>query len=75
MNYFRKTEFRIWVRAALIRAVKTTAQTAIALIPAAASIHEINWICIVETAILAGIISILTSLLGLPETSGKNKKE
>ena len=55
-------------RAALIRAVKTMAQTAVAMLPVAASIVEVDWKLVIGTAALAGVCSILTSLAtGLPE--------
>ncbi len=56
-----------WCRAAAVRAVKTMAQAAVAMIPAAVSITEVDWITIVGTAALAGVASVLTSLTGLPE--------
>lgn len=56
-----------WWKAAGIRAVKTMAQTAISLIPAATMIKDVNWPVVVGTASLAGLTSILTSLAGLPE--------
>ena len=58
---------REWFKAALIRAIKTVAQTAIAMIPVGVSITEVSWYFVAGTAILAGIISLLTSLAGLPE--------
>ncbi len=58
---------QIWLRAAGIRAVKTMAQTAVALLPAAATISAVDWKTILGTAALAGVASILTSLAGLPE--------
>lgn len=58
-----------WIKAAGIRAVKTTAQTAVAMLPVAATITEVNWLMVVGTAALAGITSVLTSLAGLPEVS------
>lgn len=57
-----------WIKCAGIRAVKTMAQTSVAMLPAAASITAVNWKCILGTALLAGIASVLTSLAGLPET-------
>lgn len=55
-------------RCAAIRAIKTTAQTAVAMIPVAASIVEVNWPVVLGTAALAGACSILTSIAtGLPE--------
>lgn len=55
-------------KAALIRAIKTVCQTAVALIPAGVCINEVNWLTVAGTALLAGILSILTSIAtGLPE--------
>ena len=59
-----------WWKAAGIRAIKTVAQTAIALIPAGVMIQEVNWAMIGGTAALAGVLSLLTSLAGLPEVDG-----
>lgn len=59
-----------WFKAAGIRAIKTVAQTAIATIGTAAVMGEVNWIMVGSAAILAGILSILTSLAGLPEVDG-----
>lgn len=56
-----------WLKAAGIRAAKTMAQTALALLPAAATIQQVDWITVLGTAALAGVASILTSLAGLPE--------
>ena len=56
-----------WGKSAAIRAVKTMAQTAVAMIPAAAMIQQVDWVAVAGTAALAGIVSILTSLAGLPE--------
>ena len=56
-----------WGKSAAIRAVKTMAQTAVAMIPAAAMIQQVDWVAVVGTAALAGVVSILTSLAGLPE--------
>ncbi len=58
---------RKWMKAAGIRAVKTTAQAAVALIPAAATIWAVDWKVVLSTAALAGATSLLTSLAGLPE--------
>jgi hypothetical protein len=56
-----------WIKAASVRAIKTMAQTAVAMLPAAATITAVDWVCVVGTAALAGVVSILTSLAGLPE--------
>ncbi len=61
------TDTAEWVKAAAVRAVKTAAQAAVALIPAAATIAEVDWQTAAGTAALAGIVSILTSVAGLPE--------
>jgi hypothetical protein len=59
-----------WWKAAGIRAGKTVAQTAVALIPAAVSIADVNWEIVIGTALLSGIVSMLTSIAGLPEVDG-----
>lgn len=64
-----KTKTKNWIRAAAVRAVKTVAQTAVALIPAAVTINAVDWITVLGTAALAGVVSILTSLAGLPEVA------
>lgn len=56
-----------WFRAAGIRVLKTVAQTAIGVIGASAVISEVNWLTVVSAALLAGVISLLTSVAGLPE--------
>ena len=62
-----KTKKKKWIKCAEIRAIKTMAQTAVALIPAAVTITAVDWPVVVGTAALSGIVSILTSLAGLPE--------
>lgn len=56
-----------WTKKAGIRAVKTMAQAALAMIPAAATITDVNWWTVVSTAALSGVVSLLMSLKGLPE--------
>ncbi len=56
-----------WIKAAGIRALKTVAQTAVATIGTGAVLSEVNWITVGSAAVLAGILSLLTSLAGLPE--------
>ena len=58
-----------WAKAAGIRAVKKVAQSAIAAIGASAMISEVDWVVVASTAVLAGVVSILTSITGLPEVS------
>lgn len=62
--------YRSWSKAALIRAVKTIAQTAVALLTSGVvGILDVDWISVGSASILAGIVSLLTSLTGLPETA------
>lgn len=56
-----------WFKAAGIRAIKTIAQTAIATIGTAAVLGDINWVMVASAAALAGVLSLLTSVAGLPE--------
>ena len=58
-----------WTKAAGVRAIKTVAQSAIAAIGASAVISEVDWVVVASTAVLAGVVSILTSIAGLPEVS------
>lgn len=57
----------IWIKAALIRAVRTLAQTAVATIGTTAMLTEVNWVAVASIAGLAACLSILTSVAGLPE--------
>ena len=60
-----------WLRAALMRALKTVAQTAAATIGTAVMISEVDWRMVVSAALLAGALSLLTSVAGLPEAQEK----
>lgn len=59
-----------WFVAALIRAVRTIAQAAIAMIGTAVVLDEVNWLMVASAAILAGVLSMLTSIAGIPEVDG-----
>lgn len=62
-----KTNFALWIKAAGVRAIKTVAQTAVATIGTTAVMDEVNWLMVGSAALLAGILSLLTSVAGLPE--------
>ena len=64
-------QFRKWIKAAGIRAIKTVAQTAVATIGTGAAMGEVNWLLVGSTALLAGILSLLTSVAGLPEVQAE----
>lgn len=59
-----------WLKAAAVRALKTVAQTAVATIGTSAVMSEVNWIAVLSASALAGVLSILTSIAGLPEVKG-----
>ena len=64
-----------WFKAAGIRAVKTVAQTAVALIGTSALMTDVNWIMVVSASTLSGILSLLTSIAGLPELDDDKKSQ
>lgn len=60
---------RTWLKAAGIRAIKTVAQTAVAMIGTSVVVSDVNWVAVVSASALAGALSILTSVAGLPEVN------
>ena len=62
-----KENIKEWAKAAGVRAIKTVAQTAVATIGTSAVMGEVNWIAVGSASLLAGILSLLTSVAGLPE--------
>lgn len=62
-----KGNVKKWAKAAAIRAAKTMAQTAVAMIPVGVTITEVGWLGVLGTAALAGVVSVLTSIAGVPE--------
>lgn len=61
------TNWKIWLKAAAIRAIKTVAQTAVATIGTTAVMSEVDWIMVASASALSGVLSLLTSVAGLPE--------
>ena len=62
-----KSNFKLWIKAAGVRAVKTAAQTAVATIGTAAVMGNVNWAVVASASALSGILSLLTSAAGIPE--------
>ena len=58
---------KTWIKAAGVRAVKTMAQSAVAMIGTSAVLDDVNWVAVVSASVLAGVLSLLTSVAGLPE--------
>ena len=59
--------WKVWLKCAGIRAIKTVAQTAVATIGTSAMLGEVNWVAVGSASLLAGILSLLTSVAGIPE--------
>ena len=64
-----KTKWRNWLKAAGVRAVKTIAQTAVATIGTSIALGDVNWAMVASASALAGVLSVLTSVAGLPEVT------
>lgn len=62
-----RKNFKLWIKCAGIRAIKTVAQTAIATIGTSAVMGEVNWLMVGSASLLSGILSLLTSIAGIPE--------
>ncbi len=69
------TNWKLWMKAAAIRAIKTVAQSAIGTIGAAAAMGAVDWHLVGSAALLAGILSLLTSAAGLPEVPSEPAQE
>ena len=67
------TNWKTWLKAAGVRAIKTVAQTAVATIGTSAALAEVDWILVLSASALAGVLSILTSIAGLPEVTAENE--
>lgn len=71
----KKQNLKNWLKAAAVRALKTMSQSAVALIGTSTLITEVNWKVVVFSSILAGVVSLLTSVKGLPEVDTKRVEE
>ena len=69
----KKQNMKQWIKAASVRAIKTVAQTAVATIGTAVALGEVNWTMVASAAALAGVLSLLTSVAGLPELTEEGK--
>lgn len=66
-------KFKKWIKAAGIRAIKTVAQTAVAMIGTSTVVSAVDWRVVASTAILSGVLSLLTSAAGIPEATTETK--
>ena len=66
-------KWKSWIKAAGIRAVKTVAQTAVATIGTSAFLSQVDWRMVISASILAGVLSLLTSVAGLPEVADETE--
>ena len=64
------SNFKVWAKAAAVRAIKTVAQTAVAMIGSSAIFSEVDWMMVLSGSVLAGVLSLLSSVAGLPEVKG-----
>ena len=70
-----KTNWKLWFKAAGVRAIKTVAQTAVATIGTSAAMGDVQWQFVASASLLAGILSMLTSVAGLPEVPQEENNE
>lgn len=64
-------KWKVWIKSALVRAVKTLCQTAVGCIGAAVALGDVNWPVVASASVLAAVVSVLTSVAGLPEVDAK----
>ncbi len=69
-----KNKIKLWLYAAGIRAIRTVAQTAVAVLGTSVLLNEVDWIALISAAALSGILSMLTSIAGLPELKNSEEK-
>lgn len=64
-------KWKVWIKSALVRAVKTLCQTAVGCIGAAVALGDVDWPMVASAAVLAAVVSVLTSVAGLPEVDAQ----